>query len=211
MTWPNPMTPGATPARRPGPTPAAIVAAAAGTIMVLGSAFAWITIDVLDASYTAWTTDFGFFPVATFVPLAGLVTAAVVGARFLLGDRFPGDPAAVAYGQLALAVAALLLALGYLFMEREGAELGAGYWLNLFGAMGLLTAAVLELLARRSAGPRPPAGFGAPGFDLPGSPAYDAQAPFGRPDGPPPPGAQWRPPESSPPPGGAAGGPPPPP
>lgn len=186
MAWPNPTSP-RSPSTSPELTPAAIVALVSGTLMVLASALAWVTIDALELSYSAWTTDFGFFPVSTFVPLAGLVTAALVGARMLLGDRLPGDPTVFVHAQLALAVAALLLALGYLFMEREGADLGAGYWINLLGAMGLVAAAVLELLSRRSTRRGPTGGgFSAPpGSGPPGTPTYDAQPPAGQPMPPP--------------------------
>ena len=158
MAWPNQSPPGSNPSSTPEFTPPAIVALASGIIMFLASILPWLKSDFADTGFSAWTTDISLFPVATFVPLAGLVTAGLVAARLFMKDKVPSDilgftPLQI---QIALAFFTLLLALGYLVMDKSGiGDLGFGYWLNLLGAIGLMVAAVMEYMAAKNPNPNP--------------------------------------------------------
>jgi hypothetical protein len=185
VAWPNQSPPGSNPSSTPEFTPPAIVALASGIIMFLASIGGWVTFEILDekTSLSPWTSRFGLFPVALFVPLAGLVTAAIVAIRLFAKDKVPSDIAGFSLLQIqqVLAVFTLLLALGYLIMDKEGASLGFGYWLNLLGAIGLVAAAVMEYLASKkpagSFGGGGGQGFGAPqqSFPPPGAQQYPQQ------------------------------------
>ena len=192
MAWPNQSPPGSNPSSTPEFTPPAIVALASGIIMFLASILPWLKSDFADTGFSAWTTDISLFPVATFVPLAGLVTAGLVAARLFMKDKVPSDilsftPLQI---QIALAFFTLLLALGYLVMDKSGiGDLGFGYWLNLLGAIGLMVAAVMEYMAAKN----PSAGY-AGGPSSYGPPPQQHQPQQQQPQqGFPPPGAQQYP------------------
>lgn len=150
MAWPNQSPPGSNPSSTPEFTPAAIVALASGIIMFLAGFLNWYTSSFSDDGISAWKE--GLLPVATFVPLAGLVTAGIVAARLFLKDKVPADIAGFTLVQLqqVLAVFTLLLALGWLIADKGGVDFGIGFWLNLLGAIGLVAAAVMEFLAAKS-------------------------------------------------------------
>jgi hypothetical protein len=173
VAWPNQSPPGSNPSSTPEFTPPAIVALAAGIIMFLASILAWVKAG--DTGFSAWTTEFGLFPVATFVPLAGLVTAGLVGARLFLKDKVPSEIIGFSLIQIQqiLAVFTLLLALGYLIMDNGFLDMGFGYWLNVLGAIALVVAAVMEFMAPK------PAGFagGQPGYNPPPQQGYPQQQP----------------------------------
>ena len=183
MAWPNQSPPGSNPSSTPEFTPPAIVALASGIIMFLASFLNWFTSDFLDSGVSAW--DEGLLPVATFIPLAGLVTAGIVAARLFAKDKVPADILGFTLLQIqtALAFFTLLLVLGYLIMDKGGFGLGIGYWLNFLGAIGLMAAAVMEFMAAKNPSPKFSGGqpsYGAPqqqqqGFPPPGAQQYPQQ------------------------------------
>jgi hypothetical protein len=225
VAWPNQSPPGSNPSSTPEFTPPAIVALAAGIIMFLASILAWVKFESFggDASWSPWTSNFGLWPVSTFVPLAGLVTAGIVAARLFMKDKVPSDLAGFTLLQIqqVLAVFTLILVLGYLLMDKQGASLGIGYWLSFLGAIALVAAAVMEFLAAKN----PSTGFaggqtsyGPPpqqqNFPPPGAQQYPQQPQQGQPyppqqQPPRPQPQQQQPPRQQPP--GQQGYPPPPP
>jgi hypothetical protein len=191
--------------------------------MFLASFLNWYTSSFTDDGISAWKS--GLMPVATFVPLAGLVTAGIVAARLFLKDKIPADILGFTLVQLqqVLAVFTLILALGWFIMDKSGADFGAGFWLNLLGAIGLVAAAVMEFLAAKnpstgfaggpaSYGPPPQQNYAPPGAQQypqqpqPGQQPYPPQQQPPRPQ----PQQQPAPPRQQPPPG-QQGYPPPPP
>lgn len=114
-------------------------------------------IDELPDGLSAWSmsTDWTFprlFPIATYIPLIGLLLGAhIVLARFA-NVQFP--PRALGFGwpqiHFVLAVFAGLIAVGYLFAGTErGISWGLGFWMGLLAAIGMITGAIMELVDER--------------------------------------------------------------
>lgn len=99
--------------------------------------------------YSAWTTDgdafMKTFPLATYIPLIGLVMGGQVAlARFAnvsLAERVLGFTWIQI--NLALAIFAGLLAIGWLFVGRE---MQFAFWLAFLGCIGLVVGAVMQLM-----------------------------------------------------------------
>lgn len=232
LTFPQPQTPAAGgSAHAPTVSPGKILVIASGVFMFLASFLAWLKFG--SDGVSAWTTDYGLFPVALFPTLFGLLSAALAGVRLLAPNVLPRRLWEFTWEQihLVLALFASLLVFGYLVMERSGLDLGLGYFANLLGAVGLLAGAVLMIVeslspaSRRAAGPRwnqpadghpdsPPAFGQAPYPQPPQSPVQQApqpppappyqQPPPQQPPSPAPPPADPWPPSASPPPGSSA-------
>ncbi len=159
MAWPNP-APSPQPssaASAADPSPGKLVVAISGLLMFLFSFFEWVGNDDFDISWSAWTTNFGLFPVSTLVPLGGLVAAALAVLLIVARKGLPKKAWDLDWEHvlLALSVFTFLLAVGYLLMARdfgagsESLSLGLGYWINLLGSMGLVVGSVLAVLEKQ--------------------------------------------------------------
>lgn len=135
--------------------PSEIVVMASGLVAFVFSFFTWM--DFPGASINAWDPD-ATFPLATYIPIIGLIMAAHIGLSRLAGLSFPARVVSFTWGQLhlVLAVFAGLLAIGWLII---GEELAIGFWLTLLATIGLIVGAVMlfvEEQAGQRAGQAPP-------------------------------------------------------
>jgi hypothetical protein len=124
--------------------PSQIVTMASGVVMFLFSFFAWYKFAGVTKS--AWGS--GLFPLAWFVPIFGIISAAVMAATVFGGVRLPEPILSFSWRQIhfVLAFTALVIAIGYLLLDTSGIDKGIGFWFNLLGAIGLMVGAVMELL-----------------------------------------------------------------
>ncbi len=122
-------------------TPAEIVIVASGTVAVLFSFFPFYSVGGHGPS--AWST--GLFPVATLVPLFGLVMVAHILATRLGGARLPARLLDFTWEQIhvVLGVMAALLMVCYLIVNKGGASYGFGFFLLFLAAFGLAVGAFL--------------------------------------------------------------------
>jgi hypothetical protein len=143
--------------------PADIVIMASGAVAIIFSFFTWF--DAPGYSINAWSTDLTF-PLATYIPLVGLVLGGHVALSRFANVNFPGQILGFTWTQihLVLAIFAGLLALGFLIINPLGSDIdkGIGLWLSLLAAIGLIVGAVLEHVEGESAivpGSAPPQPF----------------------------------------------------
>lgn len=132
---------------------------------------------------SAWNTDLPMFPLATYIPLIGLVLAVQIALAKFANVQMPLQVAGFSWPQIRLVLAVFtgLLAIGWLIAGTPlGADWGPGFFFGFLCAVGLVTGAILETVEARKAG------MGAPGA-YPGGPAPGQQPP------PPPPGPQQPP------------------
>jgi len=116
-------------AYRQQPTPGEIVIMAAGPIMLVFSFFDF-------ASHTtSWGS--GIFPIATLLPLYGVIMAVQIAATRFTGMNLPKRAFGFSWEQvhLALGIMAALLALG--FLSTDIADKQIGLWIEVLGGVAL--------------------------------------------------------------------------
>ncbi|MGZ8734752.1 MAG: hypothetical protein ACXW1M_06155 [Acidimicrobiia bacterium] len=123
-------------------TRAEIMIIAAGAVTVIGAFLPFWEVPLV-GSTNAWGRL--LFPVATLMPIFGLVMAAQVAAARFGSVRFPERVLSFSWPQvhLALGLFAALLALCYLVVDKGVMSFGFGYWIVLLGCLGLATGAVM--------------------------------------------------------------------
>lgn len=130
-------------ADRQSPTPAEITIMAAGAVMLVFS--------FLDFSghTSAWGS--GVFPIATLLPLYGLVMALQIALTKFAGLKLPGSVLGFSWEQihLALGLMAGLMAFGWLVTDTGNKQIGQ--WFEILGGIALVVGAML-LQRERSAG-----------------------------------------------------------
>jgi hypothetical protein len=131
-------------------TRAEIVIIAAGAVTVIGSFLPFWEVPLV-GSTNAWGRL--LFPVATLMPIFGLVMAAQVAASRFAGVQFPDQVLGFTWPQLHLVLGsfAALLALCYLVVDKGYKSFGMGYWIVLLGCLGLAAGA---LMLERAPSPR---------------------------------------------------------
>jgi hypothetical protein len=127
--------------------PSQIIIMASGVVMFLFSFFAWYKSSLGGGSTSAWGS--GLFPLAWFVPIFGIISAAVMAAVVFGGVRLPEPILSFSWRQIhfVLAFTALVIAVGFLLVDAPGIDRGVGFWFNLLGAIGLTVGSVMELLS----------------------------------------------------------------
>lgn len=136
---------------------------ASAAVMLLGSFLDFFKVDFGGGSNgeSAWGS--GLFPIAIYPLLFALVMAAHIAAVTFADARLPEYPLGFTWKQLHLALGAFaaLIMLGYLVLDKGGFDFGAGFFLMLLSAIGLVVGAVL--LQKESpapaAGSTPPTPF----------------------------------------------------
>ena len=127
------------------PSTGAIVIMASGALMLIGSFLDFFKVDFGFGSEgeSAWGS--GLFPIAIYPVLFGLIMAAHAAAVSFADVRLPDQPAGFSWKQLHLALAAfaLLIMLGYLVVDKGGADLAIGFFLMFLAAIGLMVGAVM--------------------------------------------------------------------
>ncbi|MGZ8752377.1 MAG: hypothetical protein ACXW1S_05290 [Acidimicrobiia bacterium] len=123
-------------------TRAEIMIIAAGAVTVIGAFLPFWEVPLV-GSTNAWGRL--LFPVATLMPIFGLVMAVQVAAARFGNVRFPERVLSYSWPQvhLALGLFAALLALCYLVVDKGVMSFGFGYWIVLLGCLGLATGAVM--------------------------------------------------------------------
>ncbi len=118
-----------------------IVILAGGAVALLASFLPWYTSG--DDSASAWSR--GLFPVATLVPILGTVMAAQVLVDKLTGASMPRRLGDFTWEQIHLvaAVGAAALVFCYLVLDRSGADLGFGFYLEMLAVAALVAGAVM--------------------------------------------------------------------
>ncbi len=143
------------------PKPSQIVIMASGAVMFIFGFLPWYKF--ASVSRNAWST--GMFPLATAVPVFGLISGGVMAAAVFGNVQLPEPILSFTWRQIhfILAFTALVIAGGFLLLDNGGFDKGAGFWLCLLGAIGLIVGTVMELLeggaaipGRSSAGPNTP-------------------------------------------------------
>ena len=117
------------------PTPAELTILIAGAVMLVGSFFDF-------AGHTnAWGTY--LFPLATLLPLYGMLMALQIGLTTFANITLPHDVLGFTWvqAQLVLGLLAGLMAIGWLFSGL--ASTGIGYWLEVLGGITIAAGAVV--------------------------------------------------------------------
>jgi hypothetical protein len=122
-------------ANRQQPTPGEIVIMAAGAVMFVFSFFNF-------ASDTS-TWGSGIFPIATLLPLYGLIMAAQIALTRFGSVSLPDGIAGFTWEQvhLALGIMAGLMALGFLITSINDKQIGL--WIEVLGGLALAVGAVM--------------------------------------------------------------------
>jgi hypothetical protein len=122
-------------AEEQSPTPGESTIMAAGAVMLIFSFFAF-------AGHTsAWGR--GAFPIATLLPVYGVVMALQIALAKFASVNFPRTVLGFTWEQIHLSLGAMaaLMALGWLLTDYPSK--GIGLWLEVLGAIALLVGAVL--------------------------------------------------------------------
>ncbi len=122
-------------AYRQPPTPAEIVIMVAGAVMLL---FSFLDFDFRS---TAWSR--GLFPVATLLPIYGVVMAAHLALTRFGNVRLPRTVAGFTWEQVQLALGLMsgLMAIGWLATDLVDRRIGA--WFEILGGFALLVGAIM--------------------------------------------------------------------
>ncbi len=140
------------------PSPAALVLIGAGVVILIGSFLAAVSSDGEGTS--SWGE--GLFPLYTLPALLGLVVAIEVGVSEFVGARLPA-PLGIGWSKIRLACSAwaLLMMVCFLIGHAVVAEAdvgkGAGFWIMLIAAIGLVVGSVMREQERGAPAPPPPA------------------------------------------------------
>ena len=127
---------------RPTPTPAELTILVAGAVMFVGSFFDFA------GSTNAWGKY--LFPLATLLPLYGVVMALQIGLTKFANVKLPPQLAGYTWEQLHLVLGLLtaFMAIGWLFTDL-GSK-GFGYWLEVLGGLAIAAGALVLQRERRT-------------------------------------------------------------
>ena len=122
-------------ADRQSPTPAEITIMAAGAVMLIFSFLHFA------GDRSAWGSR--LFPIATLLPIYGVVMAAQIALTKFAGVSLPESVLGFTWEQihLALGLMAGLMAFGWLVTDYGNK--GIGFWFQILGAIALVVGAVL--------------------------------------------------------------------
>ena len=118
------------------PTTAELTIMIAGAVMLVGSFVSFYS----GGSSSAWSS--GLFPIATLLPLYGVIMGGEIALTKFAGVKLPERIATFTWEQihLALAIFAALIAVCFLITNNPG--LGAGVFIELVAAAGLVYGAI---------------------------------------------------------------------
>ena len=120
---------------RQSPTPGEIVIMVAGALMIVFSFLHFA------GNTSAWGT--GLFPIATLLPVYGLVMALQIALTKFASVNLAGSVLGFTWDQLLLAVGAMagLMAIGWLLTDYGNKQIGA--WIEILGGVALAVGAVM--------------------------------------------------------------------
>lgn len=124
-----------------------VIVLVAGVVMFLFGFLAWYDIGGvpaelgLDDTSNAW--DQGLFPIATYVPLIGLLVAGHLALVKFASVSLPDTVGGFGWRDVYLIAAlfAVLLTVGFLIADTP--DKGVGFWLDFLGSIGLLVGVVM--------------------------------------------------------------------
>ncbi len=122
-------------ADRQSPTPGEITIMAAGAVMII---FSFLNF----APHTsAWGS--GAFPIATLLPLYGLIMAAEIALTKFASVKLPASVLGFTWEQIHLSLGAMaaLMAIGWLVTDTGSKQIGQ--WFEILGGIALVVGAVL--------------------------------------------------------------------
>jgi len=122
-------------------TTAEIIIVVAGGVDLLFSFFPWYKFG--SAGRSAWSS--GLFPLATLVPILGLVMVAQVLLEKFSVVKLPRRLGDFTWEQVHLiaAVGAAVIVFCYLIMDRGAVNLGIGFYFDMLAVAGLVVGAVM--------------------------------------------------------------------
>jgi hypothetical protein len=122
-------------ADRQSPTPGEIIIMAAGAVMIVFSFLHFA------ADRSAWGS--GLFPIATLLPLYGLVMALQIALTKFASVKLPDTVLGFTWEQVHLALGAMaaLMAFGWLVTDYGDKQIGM--WFEILGGFALVVGAVL--------------------------------------------------------------------
>ncbi len=119
------------------PTTAELTIMIAGAVMLVGSFISFYS----GGSSSAWST--GLFPVATLLPLYGVIMGGEIALTRLAGVHLPERIGTFTWEQLHLALAFFSAILALCFLITNNPGLGGGVFIELLAAAGLVYGAVM--------------------------------------------------------------------
>jgi hypothetical protein len=122
-------------AERQSPTPAEITIMAAGAVMLVFSFLHFA------GDRNAWQS--GLFPIATLLPLYGLIMALEIALTKFASVKLPESVLGFTWNQIHLALGAMaaLMALGWLITDYGDKQIGM--WFEILGGIALAVGAVM--------------------------------------------------------------------
>jgi hypothetical protein len=136
-----------------------------GLVALISAFLAWYKVSGGFANSDSNAFDTGLFPLATYIPLIGVVMALQIVLAKFAKVSFPDSVLGFSWPQihLMLGIFAVLLGIGWLITDSGGADKGIGLWLGVLSSIGLVVGAVLlnneEGQTSSSAGTAPPSPF----------------------------------------------------
>jgi hypothetical protein len=119
------------------PTTAELTIMIAGAVMLVGSFISFYS----GGSSSAWSR--GLFPVATLLPLYGVIMGGEIALTRLAGVKLPERIGTLTWEQLHLALAFFSAVLALCFLITNNPGLGGGVFIELVAAAGLVYGAVM--------------------------------------------------------------------
>jgi hypothetical protein len=118
------------------PTTAELTIMIAGAVMLVGSFISFYS----GGHSSAWST--GFFPVATLLPLYGLIMGGEIALTKFAGVKLPDRVGSFTWEQLHLALAVFAALIAICFLIKKNPGLGGGVIIELVAAAGLVYGAI---------------------------------------------------------------------
>lgn len=120
------------------PTTSELIIMIAGAVMLIAS---FLKFAQVDKSASSWGQY--LFPIATLLPLYGVIMAAQIALTKYAGVKLPDTLVGYTWEQVHLVVGLLagFMAVGWLITDIHGK--GIGYWLEVLGGIALAVGAVM--------------------------------------------------------------------
>lgn len=120
-----------------------IVVLVSGAVMFLFGFFAWYDFSDFGSDETVSAWGEGLFPIATYVPIIGLLVAGHLALVKFATVSFPEHVVGFSWRDLYLILAAFAVLLTIGFLIADSPDKGVGFWFDLLGSIGLLVGAVM--------------------------------------------------------------------
>lgn len=137
-----------------------VIMASGGAVFLLTLPFLhWLSFEGTSDGLSIWNTDVAF-PLATYIPLIGLLLAAQVALAKFGNVTFPPQVIGFTWTQvhLVLSFFTVLIWLGFVILNPTGpgSSWGIAFWFSFLGSAGLMTGSIMELAEERKGVPPGP-------------------------------------------------------